>query len=111
MGHVNIETIHQMSANDSLRDFKLDKHVLLQHPCEGCMLGKQYKSTYKHDPNKQRAVTPGQLIHGDVSGKKAQTPSLKDSLYYILYKDDATTYRFVHFAKQSLRHFHFSVKW
>lgn len=107
MGHVNIETIHHMSVNDSLRDFKLDKHVPLQHLCEGCMLGKQHKSTYKHDPNKQRSVTPGQLIHGDVSRKKAQTPSLKGSLYYILYKDDATAYRFIHFAKQKSEAFPF----
>ena len=99
MGHVNIDTIHRISANGSLHDFKLEKHIQLQHPCEGCMLGKQHKSTYTHDPNKQRSIIPGHLIHGDVSGKLTKTPSLGGSTYYVLYKDDATAYRFVHFAK------------
>ena len=40
MGHINIDTIHKMSSNDSLCDFKLDKHVQLQHPYERYMLGK-----------------------------------------------------------------------
>ena len=100
MGHINIDTIHKMSGNGSLCDFKLDGNIPLQHPCEGCCLGKQHKSSYKHDPGKLRSLVPGQLSHGDVSGRQIKTPSLKGSLYYILYKDDATAFRFVHFAKQ-----------
>ena len=68
MGHVNIDTIHTMSTNRSLTDFKLEKNVSLPNPCEGCMLGKQHKSTYTHDPHKQQSTIPSQLIHGDVSG-------------------------------------------
>ena len=107
MVHVNIPLIHQMSAMDSLHDFKLKKPVHLKHPCEGCMLGKQQKSSYKHDPNKQRSTIPGQLIHGDVSGKQNKNPSLKGSMYYILYKDHATAYRFVHSAEQKSEAFPF----
>ena len=107
MGHVNIDTIHTMSTNGSLTDFKLKKHVSLPNPCEGCMLGKQHKSTYTHDPHKQQSTIPGQFIHGDVSGQQAKTPLLKGSLYYILYKDDVIAYRFIHFAKQKFEAFLF----
>ena len=107
LGHLNVDYIHRMSANDSCSNFKLGKQVQLQHPCEGCMLGKQHKSTYNHDPQKQRSVSPGELLHGDVSGKQYKTPSLKGSKYYILYKDDATAYRFVHFAQSKSEAFPF----
>jgi len=90
MGHMSIDTINKMSANDNLSDFKLEKHTQLQHSCTSCMLGKKHKSTYKYDPDKQLSLLPGQLIHGDVSGKQSQNPSVKGSMYYVLYKDDAT---------------------
>jgi hypothetical protein len=45
-----------------------------------------------------RETIPGALIYGDVSGKIA-IPSIRGSLYYILYKDDATAFHFIHFAK------------
>ena len=63
--------------------------------------------TYSHDPLKQRSLIPGQLIHGDVFGRQSKTPSLKGSRYYILYKDDATAYRFVYFAKEKSEAFKF----
>ena len=75
-GHVNIDCIQKMSVHDSLTDFKLDKPVQLQHPYNGCMLGKKHKSSYTHDLDKQRFVFLGQLLHGDVSGKQT-TPSMR----------------------------------
>ena len=100
MGHINIDTIHKMSGNGSLCDFKLDRNIPLQHPYEGCCLSKQHKSSYKHNLSKLRSFIPSQLIHGDVSRRQIETLSLKGSLYYILYKDDAMAFRFVHFAKK-----------
>lgn len=66
--------------------------------CHGCMLGKQHKSSYFVNPDKQRCAIPGQFLHGDVSGKMSTSP-IKGAKYYILLKDDATSCRFVHFAK------------
>jgi hypothetical protein len=43
-------------------------------------------------------LIPRAFLHGDVSSKIA-TPSIACSQYYILYKDDATAYMFIHFAK------------
>ena len=106
LGHVNIDSLHKMNNNGSLSDFKLDKLVPFQHPCEGYMLGKQHKSSYHSDPNKQRSQLPSQLIHRDVFGKQVSA-SLKGSLYYILYKDDATAYRFVHFSEHKFDAFPF----
>jgi hypothetical protein len=99
MGHINVDTIHHMHSNDSLLGFNLDTNNSLKQPCEGCMLGKKHKSSYPTNSSKERTTVPGQFLHGDVSGK-ISIPSIRGSLYYILYKDDCSAYRFVHFAKQ-----------
>jgi hypothetical protein len=98
MGHANYKIIQAMNTARSLHDFFPTKATILVHPCNGYMLGKQHKATYFSDPDKKRSFTHGAFFHVDVYGR-IKTPSLQDSEYYILYKDDCTTFRFVHFAK------------
>jgi hypothetical protein len=106
MGHISIDTIHHMNSNNTSLGFKLDKNSNLKEPCEGCMLGKKHKSSYPIHLTKERTTISGQFIHGNGSGK-ISIPSIWGSLYYILYSDDCSTYRFVHFARKKSEAFKF----
>jgi hypothetical protein len=107
-----METMHCENIVADLSFSKLKSHHQ-QHPCKGCQYGKQSKSSYPTNPEKQRLSVPGSFIHGDLSGKFS-TPSLPGSQYYILYKDDATAFWFVSFSKTkdaALPFFKQVVKW
>ena len=98
MGHVNVHTIKTMSVHDSVKDFPILSNSKLLHVCPGCALGKQHKSTYSSNPQKERSRVPGELLHADLCGKMS-IPSLGGAHYYILIKDDCTSFRFIAFLK------------
>ena len=98
MGHVSIHTIKTMSEQDSVHDLPILSNSKLLQVCTGCALGKQHKSFYPSNPTKERAKIPGEMLHADLCGKMS-TPSLGGAHYYILIKDDCTSFRFVAFLK------------
>jgi hypothetical protein len=65
--------------------------------CSGCALGRSIKTPYGKPTT--RETVPGRSIHSDVCGP-LQERSAGGSSYYILFKDEATGYRFVYFMKQ-----------
>lgn len=97
MAHVNFDTLKFMFDKDCLENFSVTSFDVSPNVCEGCALGKQHKATYKSDSTKQRSMIPGEFFHGDIVGK--MTPSIGNSVYYILFKDDSTAFCFVHFAR------------
>ena len=98
MGHVNVKVIKTMSLNNNLQDLPTFTNDKLPQVCRGCALGKQHKATYPSNPQKERSKVPGELLHADLCGKMSQ-PSLGGALYYILIKDDCTSYMFMAFLK------------
>ena len=98
MAHVNPQTMKKMFEGASVSNPPLTSFENFPTVCEGCALGKQHKATYRSDPNKQRSLVPGEFLHADLSGR-ASIPSLGNSLYYVLIKDDASSFRFVHFVQ------------
>ena len=46
----------------------------------------------------ERSKEPGELLHANLAGKMS-TPSLSGAYYYILIKDDCTSFRFIDFLK------------
>lgn len=98
MGHVNIQVLKQMGTHDSLQDFNIPLHKKLPNVCPGCAIGKQHKASYISRPSKKRSKIPGKVLHADMCGKMSQ-PSLGGALYYMLIKDDCTSYRFVVFSQ------------
>ena len=87
-----------MSTHRSLQDFSISSSCGLPFVCRGCAFGKQHKANYPVNPQKERSKVPGELLHADLCGKMSQ-PSLVGSHYYILIKDDCTSYRFVAFLR------------
>lgn len=64
--------------------------------CGGCMFGKQHRKSFT--TRKNRASSPGELIHADVCGPM-QEVSLGGARYYVCFKDDYSKFRRVFFLK------------
>ena len=109
MGHVNVQVLKNMSEHTSLKDFSLSPHGKFPQVCGGCALGKQHKATYPSDPLKERSKIAGELLHADLCGKMSQT-SLGGASYYILIKDDCTSYRYIAFLKATGDALRFFIK-
>ena len=90
LAHVSRETIKRMvrdgSADGLPAEFDDDQDFF----CDGCVKGKMTKLPFA-DAEK-RECKPGEFLHTDVCGKMEE-PSLSGSLYYVLFKDDASAYR------------------
>ena len=109
MAHINVKVIKSMSTHRSLADFFVAPSDHLLSVCRGCVLGKQHKATYPSNPQKERSKIPGELLHADLCGKMSQ-PSLRGARYYILIKDDCTSYRFVAFLRTKNEAIRFFIK-
>ena len=66
-------------------------------PCTGCALGKNHRLSFPTE-GRHRASRIGKLIHSDVCGPMS-VPSVNGSLYYVLFKDDFSTFRVTYFLK------------
>lgn len=99
MNYTNIPIIQKMNKRQSLLDFKLLNTKTLTHLCLGCIMEKQHKLIYLHDPTIQYFTILGEFIHKDILNKQHQILFFKGSICYIFYKDDITTYSFVYFTK------------
>jgi hypothetical protein len=62
--------------------------------CRGCQFGKQQRAHFPINSVRQRAQFPGDIIHADLCGPMS-VPSKGRSLYFAIFKDDSTGYRFV----------------
>lgn len=98
MGHVNIQTLKNMSIHKSSQDFTLPSHVQRPNVCKCCAMRKQHKATYPSNSSKECPAVPSEILHADLCGKMSQF-SLGGASYYILIKDDCTSYRFIAFLK------------
>ena len=98
MAHINVQVIKNMSIHRSLEDFFVPSSSSLPSVCRGCALGKQHKATYPSSSQKERSKIPGELLHADLCGKMSE-PSLGGASYFILIKDDCTSYCFVAFLR------------
>ena len=64
--------------------------------CNACQFGKQIRKSFSKSA--WRASQKLQLIHTDVEGPQ-RTPSLKGSLYFVLFIDDFTRMCWIFFLK------------
>lgn len=65
--------------------------------CIGCIYGKQHRSSFQESNN--RASRVGELVHTDLCGPM-QVKSLGGARYFLLLKDDYSSYRTVFFVKE-----------
>jgi hypothetical protein len=79
-----------MECRASVLGLQLTKRKL-DHICVGCQLGKHQCASFPVNLARQRFPKPRDLIHGDICGPMS-VPSHGGSVYFVLFKDDATTY-------------------
>lgn len=65
--------------------------------CEACQFGKLHKLPFKGNGSRASTV-PGEVIHSDVCGP-VPTQSIGGARFYVLFKDDATGFRYVYFIR------------
>ena len=93
LAHLNFEMIKQMECRGSVLGLQLTKREP-DHIFVGCQLGKHQRASFPVNLARQRFPKPGDLIHGDICGPMS-VPSYGRLVYFVHFKDDATTCRFV----------------
>jgi hypothetical protein len=94
LGHLNVNEILKMNnANNMFNTNSAEKNFT----CEACIYGKQCKFTYNKSLRNGQ-LTPGHLVYSDVCGPMSQS-SVQRAKYFVLFKDAASSYRYVYFIK------------
>lgn len=94
-GHASdhvISTMMKMNAVDGLEIDDDCKH----DQCTDCVLGKCTRASHP-EKTTPKAILPGQSLHIDTVGK-SRIESLGGALYYVLCKDEMSSYRIVKFV-------------
>jgi hypothetical protein len=87
-GHVNNKTLLRMASLGCTNGFAVFNDDL-STVCEGCILGKMQRLSFKH--GHEKATAPGQRIHSDVCGPiHVVTPG--GNRYFVTFKDDFSSY-------------------
>jgi transposase InsO family protein len=95
LGHVNFRTLHQMSTQ--ARVDGLPALSKLESPlCVGCVHGKHHRGAFPVHAERKRVSKPGLFFHCDISGP-FQVLSHGGHSYFITFKDDHSSLRFVFF--------------
>lgn len=92
LGHQNIGYVKQF-----LRSFNIDFDGKRDFFCEACMYGKHHRLPFSRSSN--RAGKVGELVHTDVCGPM-QEKSIGGARYFVLFKDDFSSFRKVYFLKK-----------
>lgn len=107
LGHLNVPKVRAIISKLAGKDQESPAAA-----CKGCVLGKMHRDSFPRRgeyKTKEREVIPGARMHMDLSGK-VDTKSIGGSNYYLLMKDEATTFMQIAFlktkeAKEVLMHF------
>ena len=94
-GHVNIRAVINTSKALADSDFNVEK--LNDFFCETCVMGKQTRKPHP-SANIASSFKPGEKIHTDVCGP-INVESPKGSRYFLLFKDECTSYRKIYFLR------------
>jgi hypothetical protein len=94
--HINTHTLRQ--TEQAVHGMLIQKKQNTKFFCEGCVLGKQQRSTYPEILGKERDTPPGTFFHIDLCGPMSVT-SLGGASYFMLCKDNNTCYLVIFFLK------------
>lgn len=101
-GHLNKRTILDMFVKKAVigcdalpRPRSRDNRSRID--CEACCLGKQARRAFTNS-TRERATAVGQRVHVDMCGPMG-TATLEGSRYFVLAKDEYSTYRLAYFTK------------
>lgn len=102
LSHLHYDMIKRMASNGSVIGIKL-KNIDPPSICSGCAFGKSHRNLFLQNITRTRAslfgIFLGIFLYSDICSPMS-VPSYGGSLYYILFQDDCTRYRFVFFFLQ-----------
>lgn len=91
--HLNYPTILAMGCTTAVTGMILQNRQISDF-CQGCVFGKSHRHSFASHPIRTPSSTPGYLVHADIFGPMANV-SLGGALYYLLFKDDYSGYRYI----------------
>lgn len=96
-GHLHYDMIKRMASSGMVKGLNIKGTTTIPSTsvCSGCVFGKLHRYSFPTTSDHPREDRPGVLIHADVCGPMSVT-SYGGSKYFILFKDDASCYRFVY---------------
>ena len=98
LGHVPIEVIKNMAKTKAVDGLNITTVPRKDYPCEDCVLGKTTRTTHG-DRTTGKANKAGQSLHLDTVGP-IEEESLAHSKYYVLCKDEFSSYTMVRFVER-----------
>lgn len=90
MAHQNKRHVKTVLERELNIDVEIDSEL-----CDGCIYGKSHRRQFG---TRIRATKPGEIVHADVCGPFCS--SFSKYRYFVLFKDDFSSYRFVYFMKE-----------
>ncbi|MCO5582632.1 hypothetical protein L7F22_036530 [Adiantum nelumboides] len=92
-GHVGYGNLMTLQRHNTVHDLSL-LEMPPRHVCEGCVLGKMPRFAFSQDGS-VRGTRKLQLVHSDVCGPMT-TPSMGNSLYFVIFIDEFSRFRWVY---------------
>ena len=96
LAHVSYKNIIKMASSGVVDGLDLGTTTIPLEPCAGCSHGKHRRSSFP--AGRTRATYCGEMIHSDLCGPMEQ-PTPGGALYYALFIDDYSGWRFIFFLK------------
>ena len=93
LGHLHTDMIKKMVTNGVVTGISLTTQAT-PGICSACQFGKLKRQSFPKNHFRTYAAKPGDFVHGDICGPMSQ-PSKGGWVYFVLYQDDSTGYRFV----------------
>ena len=102
-GHVNVQAVQNTAKLYGIKDVNIKTNE--KFVCEACLIGKQTRKPHV-SLNRISNFQPGEKIHSDVCGPiNVESPS--GSKYFVLFKDENTSFRKVYFLRHKSDIFQF----
>lgn len=94
LGHVGLKSLVEMNKKGLLDLGQVSQETELF--CGPCQVGKQHRRPFQSIT--ARNTQPGELIHTDVGGPM-QNESIGGSRFYVIFKDDASSFTSIYFIR------------
>lgn len=101
LGHVNKRVLCKMIKNEIIHGVKCT--AVDDFFCEACPIEKSQCAPFTY-PARERKTEPGEMFYTDVCGPMS-VKSLGGSRYFLIFKDDASGFRYVYFMQHKLEVF------
>lgn len=105
LGHLNVKELQNMCKNGMIPVTLSGNQNFV---CEACQYGKQARRPFLKST--RGPTQPGEIVYSDVCGP-IEEPSVSGMKYFVLFKDGATSYRYVYFMKHKNEVFQYFLKY